>query len=85
MCEEAAYFSFDVLARGGTFVTKVLAGGAESQLQNTLKGNFKTVANFKPDSSRKDSSEKFVVAKGFRYEFVLIQKTSTSLKFVRKV
>ena len=66
LCEEAAYFSFDVLASGGTFVAKVLAGGAESHLQNTLKRNFKTVANVKPNSSRKDSSEKFVVAKGFR-------------------
>ena len=66
LCEEAAYFSFDVLAGGGTFIAKVLAGGAESGLQKILKKNFETVANFKPESSRKDSSEKFVVANGFR-------------------
>ena len=66
LCEEAAYFAFEVLNQGGIFVGKVLAGGAESGLQKILKTNFEIVANFKPFSSRKDSSEKFVVAKGFR-------------------
>ena len=66
LCEEAAYFSFDVLEAGGTFIAKVLAGGAESSLQKVLKNNFATVSNVKPVSSRSDSSEKFVVAKGFR-------------------
>ena len=66
LCELAAYFAFDVLETGGTFIAKVLAGGAESQLQKVLKNNFSTVANVKPMSSRSDSSEKFVVAKGFR-------------------
>ena len=31
-----------------------------------LKRNFTTVANVKPPASRSDSSEKFVVAMGFR-------------------
>jgi 23S rRNA (uridine2552-2'-O)-methyltransferase len=48
------------------FVAKVLAGGAEQQLQLTLKRNFAKVANVKPKASRADSSEKFVVAQGFR-------------------
>lgn len=66
LCEAAAYFAFDVLAPGGTFVAKVLAGGAEGELQKLLKQKFDKVANFKPPSSRKDSSEKFVVATGYR-------------------
>ncbi len=66
LCEMAAYFAFDVLEQGGTFVAKVLAGGAESDLQNLLKQKFKKVHNVKPPSSRSDSSEKFVVAIGFR-------------------
>ena len=66
LCETAAYFAFDVLEEGGTFVAKVLAGGAESDLQNLLKKKFKKVYNVKPPSSRSDSSEKFVVALGFR-------------------
>ncbi|MEL6168598.1 MAG: RlmE family RNA methyltransferase [Pseudomonadota bacterium] len=66
LCEAAAEFAFDVLEPGGTFVAKVLAGGAEGSLQKVLKQRFKTVANVKPGASRADSSEKFVVATGFR-------------------
>ncbi|MDQ7081066.1 MAG: RlmE family RNA methyltransferase [Paracoccaceae bacterium] len=66
LCEAAAYFAFDVLEEGGTFVAKVLAGGAEGELQKLLKQNFTKVANVKPPASRADSSEKFVVATGFR-------------------
>ncbi|MEP3639355.1 MAG: RlmE family RNA methyltransferase [Paracoccaceae bacterium] len=66
LCEAAAYFAFDVLSVGGTFVAKVLAGGAEGELQKLLKQRFEKVANVKPPASRADSSEKFVVATGFR-------------------
>lgn len=66
LCEAAAYFAFDVLEQDGTFVAKVLAGGAEADLQRMLKKNFKKVQYVKPPSSRSDSSEKFVVATGFR-------------------
>lgn len=66
LCEAAAYFAFDVLEEGGTFVAKVLAGGAEGDLQKILKARFKKVANVKPPASRSDSSEKFVVATGFK-------------------
>ncbi|WP_128254033.1 RlmE family RNA methyltransferase [Falsirhodobacter deserti] len=66
LCEAAAEFAFDVLEEGGTFVAKVLAGGAENELQTILKRNFTKVANVKPPASRADSSEKFVVAMGFR-------------------
>jgi 23S rRNA (uridine2552-2'-O)-methyltransferase len=66
LCEAAAQLAFDVLEDGGTFVAKVLAGGAEIGLQTMLKRNFTKVANVKPPASRSDSSEKFVVAMGFR-------------------
>jgi len=66
LCEAAAYFAFDVLEEGGTFVAKVLAGGAEGELQKLLKQKFNKVINVKPPASRADSSEKFVVATGFR-------------------
>lgn len=65
LCEAAAQLAFDVLDEGGTFVAKVLAGGAELGLQTLLKQNFAKVANVKPGASRADSSEKFVVAMGF--------------------
>jgi 23S rRNA (uridine2552-2'-O)-methyltransferase len=66
LCEAAAALAFDVLAPGGTFVAKVLAGGAETSLQQDLKRRFAKVVNVKPPASRADSAEKFVVATGFR-------------------
>lgn len=66
LIEAALDFAFDVLEDGGTFVAKVLAGGAENTMQATLKKNFTKVANVKPPASRSDSSEKFVVAMGYR-------------------
>ena len=66
LIDAALAFAFDVLEDGGTFVTKVLAGGAENEMQVMLKRNFRKVANVKPPASRADSSEKFVVAQGYR-------------------
>jgi 23S rRNA (uridine2552-2'-O)-methyltransferase len=66
MCEAAAHLAFDVLEPGGTFVAKVLAGGAEGELQVLLKQRFTKVHHVKPPASRADSSEKFVVALGFK-------------------
>jgi 23S rRNA (uridine2552-2'-O)-methyltransferase len=66
LVEAALAFAFDVLEDDGTFVAKVLAGGAENEMQALLKRNFRKVANVKPPASRSDSSEKFVVAMGFR-------------------
>jgi len=66
LCEAAAHFAMDVLDPGGTFVAKVLQGGAEGSLQALLKQQFTKVTNVKPPASRSDSSEKFVVAQGFR-------------------
>lgn len=66
LVEAAVQLAFDVLEPGGTFVAKVLAGGAENEMQAMLKRRFRKVANVKPPASRADSSEKFVVAQGFR-------------------
>ena len=66
LVEAALALAFDVLEDGGTFVAKVLAGGAEKEMQALLKKAFRKVANVKPPASRADSSEKFVVAQGFR-------------------
>ncbi|MEL6584370.1 MAG: RlmE family RNA methyltransferase [Pseudomonadota bacterium] len=66
LVELGVEFAFDVLEEGGTFVAKVLAGGAEAEVQNRLKQGFTKVVHVKPPASRSDSSEKFVVATGFR-------------------
>jgi hypothetical protein len=54
------------LAKGGTFIAKVLAGGTDTQLLGLLKRHFTTVKHAKPPASRKDSSEWYVIAQGFK-------------------
>lgn len=66
LCEVAADLAEEVLAPGGVFVAKVLGGGAEPALVARLNKSFAKVAHVKPPASRKDSSEKFLVATGFR-------------------
>jgi len=66
LVETALAFAIDVLKPGGTFVSKVFAGGADSSLVAEMKRNFATVKHAKPPSSRKNSVEWFVVAQGFK-------------------
>ncbi len=66
MAERALDFALQALAPGGSFVAKVLQGGSERVLLDSMKQAFATVRHAKPPASRKDSSELYVVAKGFR-------------------
>ncbi|MEO1318518.1 MAG: RlmE family RNA methyltransferase [Pseudomonadota bacterium] len=66
LAEAAAEFAFEVLEEGGSFVAKVLQGGTEGTLLAALKKRFTKVAHIKPPASRKDSTEIYVVATGFR-------------------
>jgi 23S rRNA (uridine2552-2'-O)-methyltransferase len=66
LVETALAFAIDVLQPGGTFVSKVFAGGADSTLVAEMKRNFATVKHAKPPASRKGSVEWFVVAQGFK-------------------
>jgi 23S rRNA (uridine2552-2'-O)-methyltransferase len=66
LVEAGQLFATEVLRKGGTFVAKVLAGGADNELVAELKRNFTTVKHAKPPASRKESSEWYVVAQGFK-------------------
>lgn len=66
MCELALDFAVDVLAPGGVFLAKVLKGGTENDLLDLMKKNFSTVRHAKPEASRPDSREAYVIATGFR-------------------
>jgi 23S rRNA (uridine2552-2'-O)-methyltransferase len=66
LAEMALDFAIQILSPGGAFVAKVFQGGSEKQLLDVLKKNFATVRHAKPPASRKDSSELYVVAMGFR-------------------
>jgi 23S rRNA (uridine2552-2'-O)-methyltransferase len=66
LVETAAAFAAEVLNPGGTFVAKVFQSGADADLLAQLKRDFASVRHVKPASSRQDSSERYVLAMGFR-------------------
>lgn len=64
---EAAYmFACEVLTPNGTFIAKVFQGGAQNTLLSTMQKDFKTIRHIKPPASRKDSSEQYLIASGFK-------------------
>ena len=66
LVEAAALFASEVLKPGGTFLAKVFQSGADADLLAQLKRDYATVRHVKPASSRQDSSERYVLATGFR-------------------
>jgi len=66
LVEAGLEFAREALRPGGAYVAKVLAGGADNQLVAELKRSFSTVKHAKPPASRKNSSEWYVVAQGFK-------------------
>jgi len=66
LVEAAAAFACEVLNPGGTFLAKVFQSGADAELLAQLKRDFSNVRHVKPASSRQDSSERYVLASGFR-------------------
>lgn len=68
LVETAAAFACDVLKPGGAFLAKTFQSGADADLLAQLKRDFATVRHVKPAASRQDSSERYVLAMGFRGE-----------------
>ncbi len=68
LAELALDFAMEVLAEGGSFVAKVFQGGSEQDMLVPMKQAFASVRHAKPPASRKESSELYVVATGYRPE-----------------
>jgi 23S rRNA (uridine2552-2'-O)-methyltransferase len=68
LIETAAAFAAEVLKPGGTFLAKAFQSGADAELMVQLKRDFASVRHVKPAASRQDSSERYVLATGFRGE-----------------
>ncbi len=65
LCHASFEFAKKVLIKNGYFVTKIFMGGEEKDFLNELKKYFRSVNFFKPESSRKDSTEIYIIAKNF--------------------
>ena len=68
LVEDAFGIAVTLLGPGGSFVAKVLQGGTEDELLARIKRRFAKVSHVKPEASRKDSREIYLVAQGFRPE-----------------
>ncbi|HXB78152.1 MAG TPA: RlmE family RNA methyltransferase [Bradyrhizobium sp.] len=66
LVEAAAVLAAEVLKPGGTFLAKTFQSGADAELMAQLKRDYASVRHVKPASSRQDSSERYVLATGFR-------------------
>lgn len=66
LVETAAAFAREVLKPGGVFLAKVLQGGTEPALLAELRRDYTSVKHVKPESSRADSAELYLLATGFR-------------------
>ncbi|NQW52274.1 MAG: RlmE family RNA methyltransferase [Rhodospirillales bacterium] len=66
LAEAAHDFARQILKPGGTYIAKVLRGGTERTLLDRLKKDFEKVRHVKPEASRADSAEMYVVGLGFR-------------------
>jgi len=66
LVETAAAFAAEVLKPGGTFLAKAFQSGADAELMVQLKRDYASVRHVKPAASRQDSSERYVLATGFR-------------------
>jgi 23S rRNA (uridine2552-2'-O)-methyltransferase len=66
LVEAGIEFAREVLRPGGSFLTKVLQGGTDPPLLAALKRDFATVKHVKPQASRADSAELYLLATGFR-------------------
>lgn len=66
LCQASYEIACNFLIKGGVFISKVIQGGTENELLNQLKVSFDFVKHAKPKSSRKDSSELYVIASNFK-------------------
>ena len=66
LCIEAMLFSKDIISEKGFFISKIFMGSSFNEIVALGKKIFKEVKVFKPQSSRKDSRESFIICKNLR-------------------
>ncbi|MFZ1538106.1 MAG: 23S rRNA (uridine(2552)-2'-O)-methyltransferase RlmE [Chromatiaceae bacterium] len=65
LCELALEFAVQHLKPGGALVIKIFQGEGFDDFLKTLRRHFRQVASRKPKSSRRESRELYLVARGF--------------------
>ena len=65
LCQAALSIAERVLKPGGTFMCKIFQGQEFKEFSDVVRNRFKRHKIFKPQSSRKESKEIFIVGMGF--------------------
>ncbi|MDN5248233.1 MAG: RlmE family RNA methyltransferase [Wolbachia endosymbiont of Tyrophagus putrescentiae] len=65
LCEAALNFAKHFLNHGGKFVVKIFQGESDKDFCSKLKEVFKTVKYFKPQASRSESTEMYLIGLDF--------------------
>ena len=79
LCEQAFDFAKNNLNHNGAFIAKIFQGGTEHTLLKEIKSLFKIVKHFKPQASRQESSEMYLIATGFKGAHLIDQIHETEL------
>ncbi len=66
LCQAALDIAQMALRPGGSFVCKIFQGEEFKNFSDSVRSRFKTHKIFKPQSSRKESKEIFIIGTGFR-------------------
>ena len=66
LLETALDFAIETLQDKGVFLAKCFKGGAEIEALSLMRKHFSKVSHIKPDASRKESVEGYVIATGFK-------------------
>ena len=66
LLETALDIALEVLEEGGGFLAKCFQGGAEKSTLTTLRQHFQNTRHIKPEASRNESIEIYVLATGFK-------------------
>ena len=66
LLEVALDFAIENLNKNGVFLAKCFKGGTEIDALSLMKRHFSKVSHIKPDASRKESVEGYVIATGFK-------------------
>ena len=66
LLETALDFALENLKKNGVFLAKCFKGGTEIEVLSLMKKHFSRVHHIKPDASRKESVEGYVIAIGYK-------------------
>ena len=66
LLETALDFAIENLQKNGVFLAKCFKGGTEIEALSLMRKHFDKVNHIKPDASRKESVEGYVIALGFK-------------------